>query len=165
MKPRIRFDRALLFGLLGALCISLVSVLLRLVGVPVRLELILGSAFGIRPGPEAFALGLAVHLAIGMGFGALYGFLFERVWSHGGAATGMIFGVMHAALIGMFVGLTPQFHPFVPSVIPDPGPYFANAGAAGVISFFALHVLYGFVVGAGYGHVAAEHQWAPEGRL
>ena len=59
------------------------------------------------------------------------------------------------------VGLTPRFHPMMPSVMADPGPYFANAGEAGVVAFFAIHILYGAIVGHGYGHVDAEREWAP----
>ena len=161
----MRASRAILYGVLGAGAISAASVILRTIGVPIRLELILGTAFGMHPGPTAFALGLAMHLAIGGAFGLLYGWLFETVWLHGGAFTGMILGTLHAALVGMAVGLTPQFHPLIPAVLSDPGPFFANAGAAGVVSFFAMHVLFGAIVGAGYGHVATEREWAPAGRL
>lgn len=161
----MRAKRAIVFGILGAGAISVLSALLRAVGIPIRLEMILGTMFGLHPSAGAFVLGLAVHLAIGGAFGLLYGWLFETVWNHGGASMGMILGVLHAALIGMAVGLTPQWHPLVPEVIPDPGPYFANLGVAGVLFFFGMHVIYGAIVGHGYGHVAAERQWAPAGRL
>jgi hypothetical protein len=161
----MKIRRALGFGVLGALAISVLSALLRAAHVPIDLELILGTLTGLGPGPLASGVGLLVHLAIGAAFGLLYGFLFERVWNHGGAATGMILGVLHAALIGMVLGLTPRFHPLIPSVLPSPGPYFANLGPLGVVAFFAVHVLYGAIVGRGYGHVAAERGWAPAGRL
>ena len=111
----MRAGKAILFGVLGAGAISVTSVILRTIGLPIRLELILGTAFGLHPGPAAFALGLATHLAIGGAFGLLYGWLFEAVWLHGGAFTGMLLGTLHAALVGMGVVLTPQFHPMVPS--------------------------------------------------
>jgi len=157
----MRIMRATLCGVLGAGAISAASVLLRAVGIPIQLELILGTAFGLAPGTAAFALGLAMHLAIGGAFGLLYAWLFETVWLHGGASTGMILAVLHGSLVGMVVGFTPRFHPLIPAQIPDPGAYFASLGTVGVVSFFAIHVLYGAIVGAGYGHVAAERQWAP----
>jgi hypothetical protein len=161
----MRIGRGLLFGIVGAIAISVVSGVLRLLGMKIGIELILGTWTGLRPGPEAFAAGLAMHIALGAGFGVFYAWLFERVWAHGGAATGVILGMLHAALIGMLFGLTPQLHPLVPQVVADPGPYFANAGIAGVLAWFALHAIYGAIVGAGYGHVTAERQWAPVGRL
>lgn len=161
----MRAGRAILFGILGAGAISAVSAVLRALGLRVYIELILGTMFGGAPSGGTFALGLLIHLLVGGLFGLLYGYLFERVWDHGGASTGMILGVIHAALVGMFVGLSPQFHPLVPEQVAAPGPYFANAGFLGVVAFFALHVMYGAIVGAGYGHVAAEHEWAPAGRL
>jgi hypothetical protein len=160
----MRTQRALLFGLLGASAMSATAVLLRAVGVPIRLEMLLGTAVGLAPGNLAFVVGLMMHFAIGGAAGLLYGWLFERVWLHGGASTGMLLAVIHATLIGMAVGLTPHVHPLVPSSIPDPGPYFSNAGALGVLSFYAIHLLYGAIVGQGYGHVAAEREWAPSGR-
>lgn len=161
----MRAKRAFLFGILGAGAISVASAILRAIGLPIQLELILGTATGMAPGSGAFALGLAIHLAIGGAFGLLYGWLMETVWDHGGAAMGMILGVIHAALIGMAVGLTPQFHPYIPERMADPGPFFANIGVPGVLCFFGIHILYGAIVGHGYGHVAAEREWAPAGRL
>lgn len=161
----MRAQRALLFGVIGAGAISALSGVLRVAGLPIGLEMILGTAFGAAPGNGAFALGLVLHLAIGGAFGLLYGWLMETVWDHGGASTGMILSVIHAAIIGMAVGLTPQFHPGIPERMADPGPYFANLGAAGVLTFFAIHLVYGAIVGHGYGHVSAEQQWAPAGRL
>lgn len=161
----MRAKRAILFGVLGAAAISAASVVLRTIGVPIRMELILGTAFGTAPGPAAFALGFAMHLAIGGAFGLLYGWLMETVWDHGGAGVGMILAVLHSTLIGMAIGLTPRFHPLIPEQMADPGPYFANIGVAGVLAFFGIHLLYGAIVGAGYGHVASEREWAPAGRL
>lgn len=161
----MRAGRAIVFGVLGAGAMSLVAALLRAAGVGWNLELLLGTVMGGAPSAQTFALGLAFHLLLGGLFGLAYGYLFERVWDHGGASTGMILAVIHAALIGMAVGLTPQFHPMVPEVLPDPGPFFANAGVFGVLTFFGLHVLFGAIVGGGYGHVAAEREWAPAGRL
>jgi len=161
----MRAARAVVFGVIGAAAMSVLSALLRAVGVNVHLELILGTLFGGAPSATTFALGLVLHLGIGALFGLIYGYLFERVWDHGGAGTGMLLAAIHAALIGMLIGLTPQFHPLVPEVIADPGPFFANVGLAGVLAFFGLHVMYGAIVGAGYGHVAAEREWAPAGRL
>jgi hypothetical protein len=161
----MRPGKALLFGVIGAAAISVVSALVRLAGLPLSIEMILGTLLGLAPGGTAFFIGLLMHLAIGGLFGLLYAFLFERVWSHGGAPTGVLLSILHASLIGFFLGFTPHFHPAIPSLLPDPGPYFAHLGAAGVIVFFAAHAIYGAVVGAGYGHVASERQWAPTGRL
>ncbi len=164
----MRIGRALLFGLVGSMAISFVSALLRRIGLNIDFELILGTVVGLPPGREAFAAGLGIHLVIGCAFGVLYGWLFERVWAHGGASTGAILGIVHAALLGMFFGLTPQFDPYVGAhAVPDPGPYFVHTGAGGlgVVVWFLLHVLFGAIVGGGYGHVTAERQWAPAGRL
>lgn len=159
----MRARRAVVYGVLGAGAISVVSMGFRALGLPIGLELLLGTSLGLPPGLMAYGVGLAMHLAIGGAFGLLYGWLFETVWNHGGASTGMILGVVHAALIGMAVGLTPRFNPMVPERLADPGPFFANVGTLGVLAFFGVHILYGAIVGHGYGHVAAEREWAPLG--
>lgn len=160
----MRPGRAILFGVLGAAAISLLTGAVRAAGVPISIEILLGTLTGLAPGGAAFGVGLAIHLVMGALFGLLYGYLFERVWDHGGATTGMLLAVIHSSLIGILIGLTPQFHPHVPERIADPGPFFANLGVIGVTTFFLSHIVYGAIVGAGYGHVAAERQWAPSGR-
>jgi hypothetical protein len=161
----MRPGRAILFGVLGAAAISLVTAVLRGVGLPLSIEIILGTMTGLEPGGAAFGLGLIIHLAMGGLFGLLYAYLFERIWDHGGATMGMLLSVLHASLIGILIGFTPQFHPLIPERLPDPGPYFSNLGVAGVLTFFGAHLLYGAIVGGGYGHVEAEREWAPTGRL
>ncbi|MBX3207401.1 MAG: hypothetical protein KF764_20300 [Labilithrix sp.] len=160
----MRPGRAILFGVLGAAAISLLTAAVRAAGVPISIEIVLGTLAGLQAG-AAFGLGLLIHLVMGGLFGLLYGYLFENVWDHGGASTGMLTAVVHAALIGTLLGLVPQSHTLVPGRMPDPGPFFANLGVAGVLTFFGAHLVYGAIVGAGYGHVAAERQWAPTGRL
>ncbi len=161
----MRAGRAVLFGVLGAAAISVLTAVMRAFGLPLSIEIIIGTLTGLEPGAASFGLGFVVHLIMGGLFGLLYGYLFERVWDHGGASVGMILSVIHAALIGMLIGLVPQIHPLIPEKMPDAGPYFSNLGPLGVLAFFGSHLLYGAIVGAGYGHVPAERQWAPTGRL
>lgn len=161
----MRPGKAILFGVIGAAAISLFSAILRALGLPMSIEIYLGTITGLAPAGAAFGLGLALHLVLGGLFGLLYSALFERVWSHGGAFTGMLLSTLHAGLIGMLLGLADHVHPLVPSRLVDPGPYFSHLGVAGVVSFFLMHLVYGAIVGAGYGHVASERQWAPSGRL
>jgi len=161
----MRPGKAILFGVLGAAAISLLSAILRAIGLPLSIEIYLGTMTGMAPGGLAFGIGLLLHLGLGALFGLLYGALFERVWAHGGAFTGMLLSVLHAGLVGMILGLANHVHPLVPERLVDPGPYFSHLGAAGVLSFFLVHLAYGAIMGGGYGHVAAERQWAPTGRL
>ncbi len=160
----MRPGRAILFGVLGAASISLFSALLRALGLPLSIEIYLGTLSGLPVGSMAFGVGLLLHLALGGLFGLGYGALFEKVWAHGGAATGMLLAMLHGAMLGILLGLTPHVHPLQLVGPVDPGPYFSNLGAAGVVSFFAAHMFFGAILGAGYGHVRAERQWAPTGR-
>lgn len=161
----MKIQRAAVFGVLGALAISAVAAAARGVGVPVRIELYLGTMFGLV-GTAAFAVGLIMHVVIGVLFALLYAELFERVWLHGGAGMGMILSFLHASIIGMLLGMTAMLHPHVPELLPEPGAYFSKTGGtAGVVVFYALHLVYGAIVGGGYGHVLSEREWAPAGRM
>lgn len=144
---------------------SILSAILRAVHVPISIEMILGTLVGLAPGTGAFVVGLVMHLALGGVMGLVYSWLFEKVWNHGGAPTGVILAFLHASLIGMAMGLTPQFHPAIPEVLPNPGAFFSNFGVVAVIAFYAIHAVFGGIVGGGYGHVPSERQWAPQGRL
>jgi hypothetical protein len=161
----MRVERALLFGVLGAVAMTLISAVARALGIPMSMELLLGTLVRSTPDGEAFGIGVLIHLLMGGFFGLVYAVLFERVWDHGGATTGMLLAVLHATLIGSLVGLLPRFHPLVPRVLPDPGAFFSELGVGGALTFFLGHLAFGAIVGAGYGHVSAERQWAPTGRL
>lgn len=146
----MKVARAALFGILGAVAMSVIGLLLRAAGFPLRFELILGTIAGVPEGPEAYAAGLAIHLVIGTLLGVLYGYLFERVLNHGGARTGMLVSVVQAAFVGMIVGLNTH---------PDVGIYFKHLGLLGIVCWFGLHLMYGAIVGAGYGHVVSERAY------
>ena len=157
----MRKIRALGYGVLGAAAMSAFFLLLRSLSVNIGIEMLLGTAWGLHPGPAAYVVGLVIHLAMGGAFGLVYGWLFERVWNHGGAGMGVILASIHASIIGMAAGLTPQLHPLVPTTLRDPGAFFANSGTLGVLAFLAAHLVFGAIVGGGYGHVASEREWAP----
>ena len=74
----MRPGKAILFGILGAAAISLLTAVLRAAGLPLSIEIILGTLTGLAPSGAAFGLGLLIHLMVGGLFGLLYGFLWER---------------------------------------------------------------------------------------
>lgn len=156
----MKWNKALGYGVLGAAAMSIVMGLARSMGMHVQLELMLGTMLGIAPeGSNAFVVGLVMHLMMGAAFGATYAWLFERVIHHGGVAAGALVGLPHAIVAGLFMAMIPAVHPFIPESMPAPGAFMSNLGAMGVMAELMLHVMFGAIVGAGYGHVQAERSW------
>ncbi len=137
--------------------------------------LIVGTMF-LPAGPAAYGAGLMVHAMMSAVFGLVHGGLLETsgVTSPGaGAGLGALFGLGHAAIAGMALGMMPMLHPRMlperPKLIPafaggiseaqerllEPPGYFAlNYPLPTTIGFFALHILFGLIVGLVYGGLA-----------
>ncbi len=137
-----------------------------------NLLLLLGTM--VAPvGAAAYGVGLMAHTMMSVAFGVVHGGLADAVdvTSAGqGAAYGAIFGLGHALIVGVVLGMMPMLHPrmrstqgqLVPalaggSATPDeelldpPGFFGMNYPLMTVMGFFMLHVLFGVIVGALYG--------------
>jgi hypothetical protein len=148
-------SRAVIAGIVGALAITLVTALLRAMGMPVNFELVLGSMFTATIGMTTWLLGFLIHLSAGAMFGAIYAAMFQRWTRRADATTGVGIGAVHALFSGLALGTLPSVHPLVPEQLAAPGIFFVHLGAGGVIVYIGLHLLFGAVVGAMY---AAEHR-------
>jgi hypothetical protein len=74
---------------------------------------------------------------------------------------GAAFGLAHAVIAGLGMGIVPAIHPMIPERMPAPGAFMANLGAIGIVAEFALHAVYGAIVGAMYGPVIGERAPQP----
>lgn len=148
----MRTDKALRIGVeVGGMMIVLMA-LVRLFGVPVRVELLLGSMF-VAPGPWAWLLG-AVLFLLGSGIVALgYAAVFEHLAQRADATTGVVTSLAHMVLSGALLSALPSVHPRVTETMASPGPYFAGLGLVGVLVFVSLHLTFGALVGGLYHEV------------
>ena len=142
--------KAFLSGVAGAAAMSVLMVLGRALGVELSLEMLLGTMLGLAPSLGAFAVGLLMHLAIGGLFALGYALLFERVAFQASARRGARYGLVHAVIAGLAMGLVPLVHPGVPIPMGSPGPFLTRLGLGGVAMLFATHLLFGAVVGGLY---------------
>jgi hypothetical protein len=94
-------------------------------------------------------LGFLIHLIIGglvaLAFAAVFESLRRSNWWLGLAG-----GAVFAALAGLVVGALSQVHPAIPNAVSDPGYYTANYGLPSIITFFAVYLIYGIIVGVMY---------------
>ncbi len=140
-------------GMSGGVVMSVLMWMARsLMGMPVNLELMLGTMVS-DPGPTAWMIGFVMHLMLSGAIALIYGWAFEHVTHRAGWLVGAGFGVVHALIAGVVMGMMPMMHPRMPSPVPAPGAFMSNLGTMGVVAVFMLHMIYGAVVGAMYGAV------------
>ena len=149
MKP----GKAFVAGVVGGAVMSVLLAVARLLGMPVNLEVMLGTITGMSPGSGAWVLGLIMHLVISGLIALAYAFGFEHVSHRSGALPGVVFSLLHIVIGGLFMGMIPAIHPLVPERMAAPGAFMSNVGDTGVIAFVVLHAIYGAVVGVMYGPV------------
>lgn len=128
--------------MVGALFISAVTAVARTLGMPVNMELMLGSMLTDETGMGTWFLGLAMHVFAG----ALFGVLYAKIFLRSGRATvgrGAAIGFVHGVLSGLMLAVMPAIHPAIPELIPAPGILLSNLGTGGVLLFLAVHVLFG----------------------
>jgi hypothetical protein len=164
MFPRIKAGRALAGGLVGALVVSAVTGVLRFVGVPLNIEMMLGSLVLGMIGPGVWLLGLGMHLVAGAIIGIVYAVIFEKGLHEASVGLGLALASVHAVVTGIILAFVPDVHPLVPSILPAPGPFLLGLGAFGVLLFLALHLLFGAIVGSIYGGTADVRRSWPDHR-
>jgi hypothetical protein len=136
-ETAIKYGKAFGAGVLGAVVMTALMAMARAMGMPVNLEMVLGTMIG--GAPSLFALIYAV------GF---------EYWTHRADwLVGLGFGVIHTLFSSVLLAMIPAMHPLVPEQMPAPGPFMSNLGMMGVLAFFMLHLIYGAIVGAMYGPV------------
>lgn len=145
----MNLGRAFVAGVAGGIVMSLGLAMGRAMGMPAQLEMMLGTMIA-PPGTGAFVTGLVMHLIISGLIALIYAWGFHTITHRSSAAIGAGFGLIHAVIGGLFMGLMPMMHPMIPEMMPPPGMFMANLGVMGIVAEFVLHVLYGATVGALY---------------
>ncbi|HEX9619681.1 MAG TPA: hypothetical protein VF989_06085 [Polyangiaceae bacterium] len=149
----MQLNKAIVAGLIGALGMTVIAFLARAAGMPIDMEMALGSLLTLDSNPATWLLGLVIHLVIGAVFGVGYAALFEKVLHRSGAGPGAALGLVHGLLSGLLLGLIPALHPLMPGLMPAPGLFMVNAGGGAPLLFFGLHAMFGAIVGRWYAPV------------
>jgi hypothetical protein len=158
----MRVGLAFIAGMIGwAVMVGLLILLRGLGATNLNLSLIVGALFTGQVTAGTWVLGFVLGLFISGLIALIYAAVFEGLrrstwW------LGLIGGAIHAAIGGLFFGWMSAFHPAMPDLILPPGAFAANYGAATVIGFIALHLVFGAIVGGIYKTV---HIPAPPARV
>ena len=148
---------ALAGGLIGTVVLTSGSLLAQNLGwTRMDIPLLLGTIFSADRA-RASVIGYAVHFANGLVFALAYGLVFEAT-----GRAGWLFGLLLGAVHGAFAGggllnvLLPAVHPRMGKrwtdaraapVLEPPGFLLSNYGRATLVATFALHLVYGAIVG------------------
>lgn len=142
--------RAAVAGVLGALAMSLAMFLLRLGGVDINLEALLGSVFVPADRASVWMTGFLLHLGVGAVAGLAYGAVFEWAVQRSGFVLGAGLGICHGLLAGLMMSGIPAMNPLALGTQSAPGPFLQNL-SFGPFLFLLVHALFGAVVGTVYG--------------
>ena len=142
--------RAVFAGVLGALAMSLSMFLLRLSGLNVNLESLLGTIFEVPRGIHPWVAGFLIHLAVGAVAGLAYAAVFEMAVQRSGPVVGAGLGLCHGLLAGLMMSGIPAMNPLALGTQSAPGPFLQNLHF-GPIVFLLVHCVFGAVVGVAYG--------------
>ncbi len=104
-------------------------------------------------GAAAFMMGAMVHVVMSGAFGLAHGAVFAVAdVDSNEAAWGLLFGVVHWAVVGMALGMLPLMHRGIrDGEIDAPGFYALNYPPMTAMGFLMLHLVFGVIVGALYG--------------
>jgi hypothetical protein len=125
--------------------------LLRLGGINVNLEALLGSLVKPAGDAELWLAGFAIHLTVGAVAALVYAAIFEMAVQRAGPLVGGGLGLCHGLLAGLVMSGIPAMNPVAWGSLSAPGPFLQHLHF-GPFLFLLLHCLFGIVVGTVYGH-------------
>jgi hypothetical protein len=162
---------AVLAGLIGGAAMAVIlymGILMLPRQMKMNLFMMLGSMV-LPVGAGAFLMGAMVHLGMSVVFGLVHAAAFSILGIDSDqAAWGLLFGLVHWAVVGMALGMLPLMHPRIryggprliaaasgdprsEQLLDPPGFYALGYPAMTALGFLMLHLLFGLIVGALYG--------------
>jgi hypothetical protein len=153
----MKTGKAFFAGMIGAVVMSAILWIARnVMGIPAHMEMMLGTMVVPNAALAAWLVGFGIHVLIGGVLALVYAWAFEHVTHRSGWLVGAGFGVVHATISGLGMAMVPAIHPMIPEQMPAPGAFMGNLGVIGIVAEYALHVIYGAIVGALYGPVVRD---------
>ncbi len=146
------FWPAMAAGTIGGALMTLMRVLMRRVGIDLRLDIphLWGTMLKAH-GQPGQVIGLLIHLIGSGAIGLIYAWAFDLLGSTSHLwLWGLLGGFVHWFIAGLFMGMLPLMHVEIPSRVPPPGIFVRNFGAPDVPVFVIGHIMYGVVVSVLY---------------
>ena len=132
----------------------LMSLMVKATGAPLEMSIIRmwGTMFKLH-GTAMHLVGWIIHLVASAAIALLYAWGFDllgvddNLW-----LWGLIGGVIHWIVGGLFLAMVPPLHPELPERRPAPGAFASNYGALDMAGFLMTHLVYGLIVGILYAY-------------
>jgi hypothetical protein len=159
----MNWGKAFLAGIVGAVAMTIMLSIAIFAGFRVLdFSMMWGTLVGLPKGGAAWMAGFLIHLLVGGLFALIYAALF-KAFSGAGLLRGCAFGVVHALITGVLIALLPLVHPLMSTGrMVAPGPYFSGRGIAGILFYFAIHIVYGGTVGWLYARLVPAARQIPQ---
>ncbi len=146
---------AILAGLIGGSVMAAIlymGIIMMPQQMKMNLFMMLGSMM-LPVGAAAFVMGAMMHAGMSVVFGLIHGAVFSAAdIDSAQAAWGLLFGLVHWAVVGMALGMLPMMHPRIrDGEIEAPGFYALRYPPMTAMGFLMLHLVFGVIVGALYG--------------
>ncbi len=153
----VLFGPAFAAGVAGGVVMTAMLVMVKLANVGLQMDMhrTWGAMFRMY-GTSGWLLGLVMHLVLSGVVGVLYAVGFsilgvrDQLW-----LWGLIGGLIHWAVAGMFMGMLDVMHPEIPEREPDPGAFALKFGMPDAPAFLVDHLAYGVVFALVYGALSA----------
>lgn len=151
-------SRAVFSGLVGTVAMTAVMMMGSvMMGLKMDMPMTLGTML-LPKGNAAWAMGLMMHLMMGIIFFIIYAAVMDGLGITSAiAGWAALFGVVHGVLAGMSFGMMPMVHPRMatePAVgvgkVAAPGFMGLSLGMMAPMAIIGVHAVYGLVGGAVY---------------
>ncbi len=145
---------AIVAGLIGGAAMSVVlymGIALMPAQMRMNLFLMLGTMMVFRGGMAAYVMGAMVHAVMSIVFGLIHIGVLSALGVEGGVGIGLLFGLVHWAVVGMAFGMIRPMHQLMRSgEMEAPGFFALSYPMATAAGFLMLHLLYGLLVSVVY---------------
>lgn len=137
---------AALSGFIGAVIMTLLIYLIKLLGYELDIPYLLGTRFvNIENRKQVYTTGIILHLLIGAGWGLLYVVLLTAMVVPPNWPAGILWGFGHGIFVGAMMGILAEPHPYIgeDKPISDPGILGRKWGTAMPYLVLGLHIIFG----------------------
>ena len=138
----------------GAVMVAVLYMGIAMMPNQMRMNLLLMLGTMMLPaGVMAYVAGAMIHAGMSVAFGLIHaGVIAGADIESATAVWGLLFGLVHWAIVGMALGMMPLMHRGIQrQEIEAPGFYAISLGPVTAMGFLMLHLLFGLLVGVIYG--------------
>ena len=138
----------------GAVMVAILYMGIAMMPNQMRMNLLLMLGTMMLPaGVMAYLAGAMIHAVMSIAFGLIHAGAFVGLdIDSATAAWGLLFGLVHWAVVGMALGMMPLMHRGIQrGEVEAPGFYAISLGPMTAMGFLMLHLLFGLLVGVIYG--------------